>query len=202
MKNDLFYTKDQFEEKLAEVEGMDRKSTNYFFKYMKIITSFGKAIKLSDKGYNEGVRLYEKWKAWHYMKDELRMLTREENILAGFLLSDIAILESDEKMSEDLQVIYNQMVTTYKPDFQYMQDFGQNHLLERGYVESNPNYMVTVEQMFTQDYVIPDAEHSRMIDTGEMPIYDDVKVCPYCGKQFGNDVELLFKHVKSNHDKK
>ena len=191
-----FYTKDQFEEKLAEIEGMDKKSDDYFFKYMKIIISFGKPIRLTEKGYNEGFRLYEKW------KEDKESLTREENILAGFLLSDIAVLESDDKMSRDLQLIYNQMVTTYKPDFHYMQDFGQNHLLEDGYVGSNPNYMVTVEQMFTQDYVIPSDDQVHMINTGEMPIYDDVKVCPYCGKQFGADVELLFKHVKSEHSKK
>ena len=35
-----------------------------------------------------------------------------------------------------------------------------------------------------------------------MTIYDELKVCPYCGKQFSDDVELLFKHVKSEHDKK
>ncbi len=192
-----FYTKDQFEEKLAEVEGIkDRETDEYFFKYMKIIISFGKPVRLSDKGYKEGVRLYEKW------KEDKESLTREENILAGFLLSDTAVLEADVKMSKDLQLIYNQMVTMYKPDFQYMQDFGRNHLLEGGYVESNPNYMVTVEQMFTQDYVVPSADQVHMINTGEMPIYDDVKVCPYCGKQFGTDVELLFKHVKSEHSKK
>lgn len=198
-----FYTKDQFEEKLSEIEGMkDKKSDEYFFKYMKIVMSFGKKIRLSDKGYKEGIHLYEKWKAWYYKNDEQKKLTREEHMSVGFLLSDIAVLESDDKLSRDLQLIYNQMVTTYKPDFQYMQDFGQNHLLKRGYVEPNPNYMVTVEQMFTKDYVIPDAEHSRMIKTGELPIYDDIKVCPYCGKQFGKDVKLLFKHVKSEHDKK
>ena len=198
-----FYTKDQFEEKLAEVEAMKtKKGDDYFFKYMKIILSFGKPIRLTENGYKEGIHLHEKWQTWYYCEDKQKKLTREENILAGFLLSDIAVLEESDSMSRDLQLIYNQMVTMYKPDFQYMQDFGQNHLLKRGYVESNPNYMVTVEQMFTQDYVIPDAEHSRMINTGEMPIYEDVKVCPYCGKQFGDDVELLFKHVKSEHDKK
>jgi len=170
-----FYTKDQFEEKLSEIEGMkDKKSDDYFFKYMKIVMSFGKKIRLSDKGYKEGIHLYEKWKTWYYTNDEQKKLTREESISAGFLLSDIAVLESDDKLSKDLHLIYNEMVTTYKPDFQYMQDFGQNHLLKLGYMESNPNYMVTVEQMFTKDYVIPDPEQVHMIKTGEMPILDSI----------------------------
>jgi len=105
-------------------------------------------------------------------------------------------------MMEDLNKVYNQMIAQYKPDFQYLQDFGQKFLLGAGHVESNPHYMESVSKMFTTDYVLQDAEQVRMINTGEMPIYDKVKVCPYCGKQFGDDVELLFKHVKAEHDKK
>jgi len=72
-----------------------------------------------------------------------------------------------------------------------------------GYVESNPNYMDTVNQMFVKECVEPNPEQMRMITTGEMPIYDEVKVCPYCGKQFTDEeVEELFKHVKAEHSKK
>ena len=144
----------------------------------------------------DAIQKCEEW------KEENRELTREESILVGFLLTDICVLDKDSKMMEDLKTIYNQMVTKHKPDFAYLQEFGQKHLLEGGHVEPNPHYMQTVEQMFTIDRVLTDAEQVRMINTGEMPIYDEVKVCPYCGKQFGDDVELLFKHVKTEHDKK
>ncbi len=191
------YNKDEFEEKFSEIEAMkNRDSNEYFLKYMKIIISFGRPVRISEHGYKTGLDLYAKWK-----KGEA--LDREENMLAGFLLSDICVLEENAEMMADLNKLYNQMVTTHKPDFQYLQEFGQTHLLEAGYVESNPHYMETVEQMFTTDYVLPDPEQLRMIKTGEMPIYDKVKACPYCGKQYTEEtVEDLFKHVKAEHSKK
>lgn len=191
-----FYKRDEFEDRFAEIERTaDKKTDTYFLKYMKMIVTFGRPVRISEKGFKTGLELYAKWK-----KGE--ELTREENMLIGFLLSDICVLQENAQMMYDLNKLYNQMVTQYKPDFQYLQDFGQRYLLEAGYVESNPHYMEAVSKMFTTDYVLQDAEQVRMINTGEMPIYDKVKVCPYCGKQFGDDVELLFKHVKAEHDKK
>lgn len=192
-----FYSKSEFEDRFTEVEKIkDNRSNEYFFKYMMIILSYGRTIRLSHYGYDEGKKLYQKW------KEDKEELSREENILLGFLLSDMAVLDEDSIIVKDLKLVYNQMITEYKPDFQYLQEFGKNHLVQKGYMESNPNYMQTVENMFTTDMVLPDPEQIRMITTGEMPIYDDIKVCPYCGKQFGDDVELLFKHVKATHDKK
>ncbi len=198
MKNNKipFYTQDEFEDRFAEVESMDKTTAEHFFKYMKLIISFGRTIRISEKGYAKGLELHKKWR-------DGEKLTRNESILVGFMVSDISVLEEDTKMMEDLNQMYNEMITTYKPDFQYMQDFGTKHLLEDGYVESNPHYMETMEQMFANDLIFPDAEHMKMITTGEMPIYGDVKACPYCNKQFGKDnVEDLFKHVKDEHDKK
>lgn len=191
-----FYRKSQFEEKFTKLsEIKDKKSNEYFFSYMMIILSYGRPVRLSEFGYDEGRKLYKKWL-------DGEELSREECILVGFLLTDISVLDEDSIMVNDLRTIYNQMITKHKPDFAYLQEFGQKHLLDCGYVENNPHYMQTIEQMFTTDMVLPDSDHVRMINTGEMPIYDDVKVCPYCGKQFGEDVEQLFKHVKSEHDKK
>ena len=191
-----FYKREEFEDRFSEIEAMaDKKTNEYFLKYMKMIVTFGRPVRISERGFKTGLELYAKWK-----KGE--ELTREEIILVGFLLSDICVLQENPAMMEDLNKLYNQMVTQYKPDFQYLQEFGQRHLLEAGYVESNPHYMEAVSKMCTTDYVLQDTEQMRMVNTGEMPIYDKVKVCPYCGKQFGDDTELLFKHVKAEHDKK
>ncbi len=191
-----FFNRNEFEDRFTEVEAMkDKESPEFFFKYMKIILSFGRPVRISQRGFDRGLELYDMWK--HGVK-----LEREDHILVGFMMSDICVLREDPAMMEDLNTMYNEMVTTYKPDFQYLQEFGQKHLLEGGYVESNPHYMSTVEQMFTTDYILPSPEQVRMITTGEMPIYDKEKVCPYCGKQFGDRIEDLFKHVKSEHDKK
>ncbi len=198
MKNNKvpFYTQEEFEDRFAEVETMDKTTAEHFFKYMKLIISFGRVIRISKKGYEEGLELYKRWK-------DGEKLTRKESILVGFMISDISVLEENANMMEDLNQMYNEMVTTYKPDFQYMQDFGTKYLLEEGYVESNPHYMETMEKMFATDMIFPDAEHMKMITTGEMPIYEDVKACPYCNKQFSKDnTEDLFKHVKDEHDNK
>ena len=78
-----FYKKLQFEEKFIEIEKMsDKNSNNYFFKYMMIILSFGRPLRMSEYGYDEGRKLYKKWL-------DGEELSREECILLGFLLTDI-----------------------------------------------------------------------------------------------------------------
>jgi len=143
----LPYKREEFEERFSELEKMpDKKADEFFFKYMKIVISFGRPIRITERGYEKGLELYERWK-----KEE--EFTREEHILIGFMLSDICVLEEDTDMMQDLNTMYNQMITKYNPDFQYLQEFGQKYLIQAGFVESNPHYMQMVEQMFTTDYM-------------------------------------------------
>ena len=188
------YTRDQFEEKFTELEKLDKHTDEHFCKYMKLMISFGRATIITEKGIKKGKELYKKWKSG-------KELTREENMACGFLVSDISVLEDNHEMMTALHEIYNDMVVKHKPDFGYLQSFGRDHMVEVGYTEPNPKYMETMEQMFIADHVANDPEQINMINSGEMPIYDKVKACPYCGKSF-REVELLFKHVKSEHDKK
>lgn len=190
------YKKSEFEDKMSELELIeDRASDEYFFKYMKIIISFGKEDRLTDYGYKRGQELYTKWKKGEELK-------REEMMNLGLLLSDICIINQDHTMQSNITKIYNQTMTKYKPDLSYMQEMSKL-FTNLGFTESNPNYMDTVHQMFVKECVESSPEQMRMVTTGEMPIYDEVKVCPYCGKQFANkEVEELFKHVKAEHSKK
>lgn len=158
------YTKGQFEEKFSELEKLDNKSEEYFYKYMKFIISFGRATIITEKGIKRGKELYEKW-------EKGEELTREENITCGFLLSDICILEDDVKMVIDVGELYDEMITKHKPDFGYIQSFCQDYMLEVGNTEPNPKYMKTVEQMFLTDHVMNDPAQLDMIDTGKMPKY-------------------------------
>lgn len=190
------YKKFQFEDKMSELELIeDRTSNEYFFKYMKIIISFGKEDRLTDYGYKRGEELYAKWKKGEELK-------REEMMNLGLLLSDICIIDQDYTMQSDITKIYNQTMTKYKPDLAYIQAVSKL-FPNLGFTESNPNYMDVVHQMFIKECIEPSPEQMRMVTSGEMPIYTDVKVCPYCNKQFGEaNVEDLFKHVKAEHDKK
>ncbi len=185
------YTRKQFEEKFTELEKLDKHTDDYFYKYMKFMISFGRATIITERGIEKGKELYEKWKK----KEEL---TREENLTCGFLLSDVCILEDDYDMTVDVGNLYEEMLDKHKPDFGYMQSFCQGTMLESGFIEPNPRYMSTIEQMFIHDHVENDSGRVNMIETGEMPRYDKAEICPYCGKQF----EDLFKHVNSEHEKK
>lgn len=173
----------------------DKSTDDYFYKYMKIIYSFGKERRLTQKGIEKCEELYQRWK-----KDEI--LEREDILVLGFLLSDVCVLEASDEKINDLVTIYDQTIITYNPDFDYMNEFALITLLEKGYSEVNENYMPEVEEMYLRDLVLPDDEQVTMISTGKMPI-DDIKSCPYCKKDFSSEgIEVLFKHVKEKHGKK
>jgi len=191
-----YYNRSELKEKFTELESIKDKSTyEYFFKYMKVVYSFGKDKRLTQSGIDKGRELHERW-----LKGE--KLGREDMLLLGFLLSDICILEESSKKMSDVKTIYYQTMTTWKPDFDYMHNFANTIIPNKGYSELNKEYMPTIEKMYLNDNVFSDPEQMTMITTGEMPL-DKIKVCPYCGKGFSeSNVEDLFKHVKDKHGKK
>jgi len=90
------YKKSEFEDKMSELELIkDRSSDEYFFKYMKIIISFGKEDRLTDYGYQRGKELYTRWKKGEELK-------REEMMNLGLLLSDICIIDQDYTIQSDI----------------------------------------------------------------------------------------------------
>lgn len=192
----MYPNRKELKDLFIELESIKDKSTDdYFYKYMKIIYSFGKERRLTQKGIEKCKELYQKWK-----KGEI--LGREDILILGFLLSDVCILEASNEKISDLVTVYNQTMTKYNPDFDYMNEFTLITLLEKGYSEVNKDYMPEIEEMYLRDFVLPDEEQVEMISTGKMPM-DDIKKCPYCGIDFGNEeIEVLFKHVKDTHGKK
>lgn len=190
----MYYNRSQLRDKLDELNLIkDKNSDEYFFKYMKIIYSFGRDKILTEYGINKGRELYDKW-----IRGET--LNREDILLLGFLVSDICIIDGDEKKLKDLNTIYYQTITLYKPDFEYMRAFANTTMPQKGYSKLNENYMPHIEQMYLNEHVITDPEQMSMINTGRMSI-DNLKICPYCAKEFV-EVEHLFKHVKKLHSKK
>jgi len=192
----MYHDRKELKDLFVELESIEDKSTDdYFYKYMKIVYSFGKERRLTQKGIEKCEELYQQWKKGEILK-------REDILMLGFLLSDVCVLEGSEKKTTDLVKIYNQTMTTYNPDFDYMNQFVMTVLPEKGYSEVNKDYMPEIEEMYLRDFVLPDKEQNTMISTGAMPI-DDIKTCPYCGMDFSNaNVEALFKHVKNTHRKK
>ena len=187
------YTRKQFEEKFTELEKLDKQSEEYFYKYMRFLISFGRAMIITEKGVEKGKELYEKWKRGEE-------LAREENMLCGFLCSDICILEEDEQMLIDVGELYEQMITKHKPDFGYLQSFCQEYVLQAGFTEPNPRYMETIERMFITDHIVNNPIQLHMINSGEMPLFKEIKICPYCGDEFNE--KDLYKHVNTTHEKK
>lgn len=192
----MYPNRKELKDLFIELESIKDKSTDsYFYKYMKIVFSFGKERRLTQKGIEKCEELYQIWKKGEILK-------REDILMLGFLLSDVCVLEANNQKVGDLATIYDQTMTKYNPDFDYMNQFATITLLEKGYSEVNKDYMPEIEEMYLRDFVLPDEEQVEMISTGRMPI-DDIKECPYCGKDFINeDVEALFKHVKDTHEKK
>ena len=192
----MYPNRKELKDLFIELESIKDKSTDdYFYKYMKIVYSFGKERRLTQKGIEKCEELYQMWK-----KDGI--LEREDILVLGFLLSDICVLEASDEKINDLVTIYNQTMMKYNPDFDYMNQFALVTLLEKGYSEVNKDYMPEIEEMYLRDLVLPDEEQVEMISTGKMPM-DDIKKCPYCSKDFSNEEpDVLFKHVKDTHEKK
>lgn len=192
----MYHSKEQIKELLADLESTVDKSTDeYFNKYMKIVYSFGKEMRLTQKGIERCEELYQKW-----LKGEV--LEREDLLILGFLLSDVSVLEQNKTKIHDLVTIYNQTIIAYNPDFDYMNQFVNTVLPAKGYSEVNKEYIPEIEEMYLRDFVITDKEQIEMLSTRQMPI-SDLKVCPYCKEDFSNaGIEALFKHVKDTHGKK
>jgi hypothetical protein len=158
----LHYTKDQLEEKMSELEHIDKRSIEFFFKYMKIVISLGRPTRISEYGVLEGKKLYKRW----LNKEEL---TRHEEITIGFLISEISVLEENEEMLKHVHDMYDNMTKKYKPDVDYMVNFVGNVLIGKKYLESNPNYMQTIENMFVIDEIVPSNELKGLYDGDKMP---------------------------------
>ena len=185
------YTREHFEEKFTELEKLDKNTDEYFYKYLKFMISFGRATIITEKGIEKAKELHKRWKNGEE-------LNREDSITCGFLLSDVCILEDDTNLTIDVGELYDEMLEKHNPDFGYMQSFCQTHMLELEYVEPNPRYMNTIEQMFIHEHIEPNQARIDMVNSGEMPRYNKEKICPYCGEQFKD----LFKHVNFEHKKK
>lgn len=162
----LHYTKDQLEEKLSELDHVDKRSLEYFFKYMRVVISFGRPTRISEYGVLEGKKLYKRW----LNKEEL---TRHEEITIGFLISEISVLEENEEMLKHVHDMYHNMTRKYKPDVDYMVNFVGNVLIEKKYLESNPNHMQAIENMFVVDEIVPSDKLMGLYEGKKMPEFRD-----------------------------
>ncbi len=182
---------EEFEKEMSRLSTGDKQTLEYFFDYMKFIMSFGKPNMMTTKGIDYARTLLDRWKR----KEELK---RDEIMCLGALGTELIVLEKDMKMLKEVHKYYGEMLDKYNPDFAYMQNFTQIEMYNRGYIKENPNYKQTVESMFMHDVVTNDPEHQEMIKKGVMPRGPkiDKPVCPYCAKEFTDNISLS-NHVKT-----
>jgi len=181
----------ELEKAMSELEGLNKQTLEYFFDYMKIIMSFGKPHMLTLKGLDYAKNLLERWKN----KEELK---RDEIMCLGVLGTELIVLQKNHELLKEVHKYYEEMLKKYNPDFAYMQHFTQIEMFNRGYIQDNPNYKKTIENMFMNDVVNKDPDHQAMIKTGIMPRSPDIKkpICPYCATEFDDNIKLS-NHVKT-----
>src|SRR3989304_4833640 len=167
----MYHDRKELKDLFVELESIEVKSRgDFFYKHRKNVYAFGKERRLTQKGIEKCEELYQQWKKGEILK-------REDILMLGFLLSDVCVLEGSEKKTTDLVKIYNQTMTTYNPDFDYMNQFVMTVLPEKGYSEVNKDYMPEIEEREGRDFVIPDKERNAFVSKGVLPL-DDIKTCP------------------------
>lgn len=133
---------------------------------MKIMYSYGKPVVLTEKGFKEGIKLYNDFKAKKKL-DRIQM----------FKLYTIGVesgLISDEPDTYETSVeVYKELFNRYKPDMYYVQSFMIDKLLPEGYLKINDNFIKNVQEML--DVRIQDDKTLlEMYETGRMPNFGEL----------------------------
>ena len=141
MVNKIYYQEPEMVEELINLKKYKLGTWDHFLHYMKLICSFGKGLIMTDKGIEYADQLLAKWKS----KKEF---AREELFCLGFLTTEVLILRKDTYNLPLVQSYYNELVDKYNPEYEYMQNFAQGVLVERGYVMENPQHKKEIEKLF------------------------------------------------------
>ena len=141
MVNKLYYKDKDLIKELKKLRGYELGTWEHFMQYMRIICSFGKHSIMTDRGIEYADELLTKWK-------DQEELTRDEIFCMGFLTTEVLILRNDIQQLPLVQKYYGELKKKYSPDFEYLQEFAQKVLLEKGYVMDNPQQSKEVEKMF------------------------------------------------------
>lgn len=129
------------EEQLLKLKEYKIDTWDHFLHYMKVVCSFGKNIIMTDSGINHATELVNRWK-------NQEELNKEENFCLILLGTELAMLRKDKLDLPIIQKYYSEAISKYEPSYEYMQEFAQEKMIEKGYCMKNPQYHKEIEKLF------------------------------------------------------
>jgi len=97
---------------------------------------------MTDKGIEYATELTNRWK-------DQEELDEEEHFCLILLGTELAMLRKDKFDLPIIQKFYNEAIKKYEPSYEYMKNFAQITMIEKGYCMKNPQYFEEIEKLFT-----------------------------------------------------
>ena len=129
------------EEQVLLLKELDIDTWDHFLHYMKLVCSFGKKVIMTDKGIEYATELTNRWK-------DQEELDEEEHFCLILLGTELAMLRKDKFDLPIIQKFYNEAIKKYEPSYEYMKNFAQITMIEKGYCMKNPQYFEEIEKLF------------------------------------------------------
>ncbi len=131
--NKHYFDREDLDTQLEILDKYTQGSDEYRTLGQKIVASFCKPLRLTEKGITFGLETYDKWK-----KGE--EVNRKELFGLYILGAEALLLTKGANAHEITSEIYKVMYGKYKPEIAYLSKFIYEVLYPEGYLESNPNY--------------------------------------------------------------
>ncbi|MEE9411385.1 MAG: hypothetical protein V3V41_10695 [Candidatus Heimdallarchaeota archaeon] len=128
-----YFDRAELDAQLAILDKYQQGSDEYRTLGQKIVASFCKPLRLTEKGINHGLELYDKWK-------DGGELERKELFALYILGAEALLLTRGANAHEITSKVYKEMYGKYKPEITYLTKFIYEVLYPEDYLEANPNY--------------------------------------------------------------
>ncbi len=162
-----YFDREELDEQLAILDKYEQGSDEYRTLGQKIVASFCKPLRLTQKGIDHGLELYDKW----LKGDDLR---RQELFALYILGAEALLLTRGANAHEITSKVYKEMWNKYKPEVVYLTKFIYEVLYPENYLESNPSHDKK-HQEGIEAYI----ENRPVLRT----IFIDIKMLDYGGRE-------------------
>ncbi len=136
-----YFTKDQIKEQVALLDKYKTNSEEYKNLGLKIIASYCKQLILTNSGISHGLELVKKHQAGEHQ------LNRTELIKLYILGTEANLITGGNGTYELLSEVWGKLYNKYKPEVEYLQAYIYDILFPEGYMQGNPNYTDSLNQV-------------------------------------------------------
>jgi len=135
-----YFAKDQIKEQVSLLDKYKTNSEEYKNLGLKIIASYCKQLVLTNAGISHGLELLKKYQAGV-------KLNRGDLIKLYILGTEANLVTGGNGTYELLSEVWGKLYNKYKPEVEYLQAYIYEILFPEGYMQGNPNYTDSINQV-------------------------------------------------------